>query len=140
MTEAPDNATLLAENARLEAENASLRAGLEVLRPLLIRRRSERFVPAGDEQLDLFAERDEGAVAGEPTAPRSGSGARAKHPGRATLPEHFPLVVEVVTPEATDGEAVPVDESDAEVEAALRREGLVLVGYDTSERVEYRPG
>ena len=140
MTEAPDNATLLAENARLEAENASSRAGLEVLRRLLIRRRSERFVPAGDEQLDLFAERDEGAVAEAPAAPRPGSGARAKHPGRAPLPEHFPLVVEVVTPEATDGEAVPVDGSDAEAEAALRREGLVLVGYDTSERVEYRPG
>ena len=56
-----------------------------------------------------------------------------KHPGRNPLPAHFPLEVEIVSPGQIDAERGDYDD------AKLEREGHVLIGYQTSERVAYRP-
>ena len=123
---------LEAEVRELKAHAASQAAYIRALERCLHARRSERFVPAGDEQLNLFAEVDEHVDLDEPTD--SGEPARAvtRHPGRNALPAHFPLEVEVVCP----GEEA---ERGAFGEAKLKRDGHVLIGYETSERVEYRP-
>ena len=123
---------LEAEIRELKAHAASQAAYIRVLERCLHARRSERFVPAGDEQLNLFAEVDEHVEVDEPSDPDEPERAATRHPGRNPLPAHFPLEVEVVCP----GEEA---ERGAFDEAKLKRDGYVLIGYETSERVEYRP-
>jgi transposase len=118
---------LLAENKALKAENAILRFELENLKRAVFGRSSERFVgehpPA--EQLNMFAEENGGKEdAQEPireviTYERKKPKAKP-HPGRTPIPEHFPEEVEVIEPEEDT-------------------EGLIKIGEERSEWVEYTP-
>ncbi len=119
--------------AQLEAQIQALEQANEALLRQLHARRSERFIPAGDEQLNLFSEVDEQIDIEEPAKSTEPEAVVTRHPGRNPLPAHFPLEVEVVAPGQTDAERGEYDE------AKLEREGHVLIGYETSERVEYRP-
>ena len=118
---------LEAENRTLKARAASREAYIRALERALHARRSERFVPAGDEQLDLFGEVDEHVDVDDPVEDAEPAQAATRHPGRSPLPKHFPLEVEVVCP----GEPA---ERGPFAEAKLEREGHVLIGYQTSER------
>lgn len=125
-------ALLEAENLRLRIGHANLEAQIQVLQRMLIRRRSERFIPASDDQLNLFAEVDEQIKVDPSIDDATPHKAVTKRPGRNPLPAHFPLEVEMITPDALDT-SVPFSE------AQLEREGHILLGFETSERVELRP-
>ena len=125
-------ALLKAENRQLQAKQANLEAQLLVLQRMLIRRRSERFIPASDDQLSLFVEVDEQIEVEPAVDDAAAQQAATKHPGRNPLPAHFPLEVEMITPDAPDT-SMPFSEDQ------LEREGHVLLGFETSERIELRP-
>ena len=102
---------------------------------------------AGAEQLNLFTEVDE-HVEVDPPAPGEpvGTPTLTRRPGRNPLPAHFPLEIEMVTPggEGPNGEGgQPVIEGPIapdDLDAVVQRDGYDLLGYETSERVVYRPG
>ena len=133
-------ALLEAENRRLTAIEQSLAAKIkrqaahiDTLQRMLIQRRSERFIAVGgDDQLNLFAELDEHVEIEATDHHSAPQHAATKHPGRKPLPAHFPLEVEMITPDAPT-ESVPFKENQ------LEREGHILLGFETSERVELRP-
>ena len=112
---------LEAEIRALKAHAASQAAYIRALERSLHARRSERFIPAGDEQLNLFAEVDELIEVAEPTDAAEPQTAVTTHPGRNPLPAHFPLEVEVVCP-GEEAERGPF------AEPKLEREGHVLIG------------
>jgi transposase len=125
-------ADLHIENKVLRAEVADLKFQLEQLKKVIFGRTSERFVPTPveTEQLNLFAkllEEQAEAEAEQETAPvkevityeRNKPQARA-HPGRTPIPEHFPIKEIIIEPEQDT-------------------EGLVKIGEERSEWVEYTP-
>lgn len=126
----PREAELLAQvqvrDGRLEElarENALLRQKVDALVRRLFGARSERLDPG---QLLLLLQGTEAPVLSPPAPPpRASAGARPPRPRRrARLPEHLPVVEEVLDPEAV--RACP---------GAWRR-----VGEEVSESLDYEPG
>jgi len=115
---------LVREIERLQSVN-------DLLRRSLFARKSERFIPVSDQQLNLFNEVDE-HIEVEEFDPEQPARIVTKCPGRNPLPDHFPQEVEIMAPGA------PAKRGEFG-EAQLEREGHVLIGYETSERVEVRP-
>jgi transposase len=119
---------LLAENEALKAQVAQLKFELDNLKRMLFGSKSERFVPdqTPAEQLNMFAQQaaPQEEELQEPareviTYERKKPQAKP-HPGRTPIPDHFPEDVEIIEPE-----------EDAE--------GLVRIGEERSEWVEYTP-
>jgi len=127
-----ENRQLKADQAKLKNRQSNLEAQLQVLQRMLIRRRSERFIAASDDQLSLFVEVDEQIEVEPIVDDAAAQQAATKHPGRNPLPAHFPLEVEMITPDAPDT-SIPFNEDQ------LEREGHILLGFETSERIELRP-
>ena len=107
----------------LARENALLRQKVDALVRRLFGARSERLDPG---QLLLLLQGTEAPVLSPPAPPpRASAGARPPRPRRrARLPEHLPVVEEVLDPEAV--RACP---------GAWRR-----VGEEVSEQLDYEPG
>lgn len=134
--------SVLAENRALVSEINEVKAELAMLRRMIFGRRSEKFAPADEHQLGLFdpagrLEVDEAHPA-SPTAAADVTPPTRKHPGRAALPEHFPVEVEIVAPDFRETPGVPSD-PDALSDDKLAVEGYDLIGFETSRRVAYRP-
>ncbi len=115
---------LLRENERLQSVN-------DLLRRSLFGRKSEKFIPVSDQQLNLFSEVDE-YIEVESFDPEQLERIISKRPGRNPLPDHFPQEVEIIAPGA------PAQRGEFD-ETQLECEDHVLLGYETSERVELRP-
>lgn len=106
----------------LRAENQALRQELDQLKRLIFGSKSERFVPDQNDssQLNIFGDLVE---ATEPTIKQEISYQRSnakKHPGRSAIPDHLPVEEIILEPE---------DKS----------EGMVKIGEEISETVEYTP-
>lgn len=115
---------LEAERARDRETIAHLQSQFEALKRLVQGARSERFIPAGtDDQLPLF----EGAVtAGTPVIETVRSApvpvnVPGRKPVRETFPSHFRREVIVLEP-------------------AVDTTGLVKIGDEVTETLDYRPG
>lgn len=108
--------------AALQAENQFLKQELAQLKRLIFGAKSERFVASESDisQLNIFADQ---VVPTEPVIKQEISYQRSKakkHPGRHCIPEHFPI--EEITLEPED-----------------KSEGMVKIGEEVSETVEYTP-
>ncbi len=120
-----ENQTLNSHYELLKSECAYLKFQLEELKRQVFGRKSERFVPANDNQLSLFEEtlpEQEAEQHGqmERISYERKKATRRKHPGRTPIPAHFPVVETIVEPEEDT-------------------EGLVKIGEEISEHVEYTP-
>jgi transposase len=123
MTDARE-AELLAQNARLEKENALLRQKLDLLIRKLFGAQSEKLDPA--QLLLLLQGFDDGPKAPEPVAeeaPRRSTDPSPPRERRPRLPEHLPVVEEVLDP-------APVKE---------RPEAWRCIGEEISEPLDYEP-
>lgn len=106
----------------LRTENQVLRLERDQLKRLIFGSKSERFVPTQNDssQLNIFGDLVE---VEEPTSKQEITYQRSnakKHPGRSSIPDHLP--VEEITLEPKD-----------------KPEGLVKIGEEISETVEYTP-
>jgi len=118
---------LLAENKTLKAENALLKFELENLKRAVYGRTSERFVAeqSPSEQLNMFATENGEVQEKEEPVKETITYERKKpvakpHPGRMPIPEDFPEDIQVIEPEEDT-------------------EGLIKIGKERSEWVEYTP-
>lgn len=125
----------LAENERLRTENKLLRQKVDKLVHRLFGKSSEKLDPAQLELLLQFTE-EEGAAGKAPASPCSGPGAdtweaapdahRKPRPAperRPRLPEHLPVVEQIIEP----------DEVQAQPQAWRR------IGEEVSEQLDYEP-
>jgi transposase len=125
----------LAENERLRTENKLLRGKVDKLVRRLFGKSSEKLDPAQLELLLQFPE-EEGTLGKSPASPCSGPGAdtweatpdphRQPHPAaerRPRLPEHLPVVEQVIEPEEVRAEP-----------QAWRR-----IGEEVTEQLDYEP-
>jgi len=121
---------LITENAAQKAQIAQLKFELQQLKRALFGRKSERFIPEDQnpEQLNLFTgqaaddklpEQQAEAVTETITYERNKPVAKP-HPGRAPIPEHFPIEEVIIEPT-----------EDVE--------GLTKIGEERTEWVEYTP-
>jgi transposase len=126
---------VLAENQRLRAENKLLRQKVDTLVRRLFGKSSEKIDPA---QLELLLQvaGEEGAAGKSPASPCSGPGAdtweaspdahRKPRPAperKPRLPEHLPVIEQVIEPEEVQAEP-----------KAWRR-----IGEEVSEQLDYEP-
>ncbi len=119
--------SLADDNRRLRAENALLRQKLDALARRVFGKKSEQLTP---EQMTLLLQMGEDAVLGKQDGPEEtlvppprpkGATTRAR---RQPLPEHLPVIEEIIEPE-------PVKANPQ----AWRR-----IGEEVSERLDYEPG
>lgn len=115
-----------AEYEALQRENATLKHELAELKRLIFGSRSEKFRPAAvaAEQLDLgFEGQPSPAAVSEVVQEQITYRRRVKqaHPGRAPLPEHLPVEEIVIEPQEDTT-------------------GLVCIGEEITETLDYRPG
>ena len=128
MSETPREARLREQNERLERENALLRQKIDALIRRLFGSQSEQLDPA---QLQMLLQGVENAPAPEPEAPPepametepASSRPLAKHERTARLPEHLPVIEEVLDP-------APVQTCPS----AWR-----CIGQEVSEQLDYEP-
>ena len=118
-----------AEIERLKSQLSLVLSELEYLKRMVFGRKSERFVPepVAVNQLNLFTQADdlEDSVPDDEPVRETISYVRNKpkarqHPGRTPIPAHFPEEIHVVEPEEYT-------------------EGMVRIGEDRSEYVEFVP-
>jgi transposase len=122
-----DIATLQEENKALKAQNAQLKFRLEQLERLFSNSKTECFIPQETpaNQPTLFEGVEDKDKQVEQPAEEEIKYKRRKpyakpHPGRAAIPDHFPVEQEVIEPEGNT-------------------EGLVKIGDEITEWVEYTP-
>ena len=124
-------ADLYVENQTLREQLADVKFQLEQLKRMIFGRTSERFVPTPEQtdQLNLFtellveltaAQEAEAEVVKEVITYERNKPKAKQHPGRTPIPEHFPVEEIIVEPEEDT-------------------EGLVKIGEERSEWVEYTP-
>lgn len=99
-----ENQALRAEKADFVAQIASLQNQLNAVLRLLKTGKGERYVPAAEDQLSLFAETTEVAPATPTSEPQTityqrQAKSKKPHPGREPLPEHLERREEVLEPE-----------------------------------------
>ena len=119
----PSYDELLAQNALLRSENDYLKQELAQIKRLIFGKKSERFVPANSNQLDMEIETAPSPTAApemEEIAYSRRKKVEKNKPSRNTLPAHLPREVVVIEPEEDTT-------------------GLQKIGKEVTELLEYTP-
>lgn len=119
-----ENKQLVAQISNLKEQHAELQHRYKELIRLIYGSKTERYIPSteGASQLHLFNQEEQGNSEEQLTEQISYERKRStnKHPGRHPIPDHLPVVEQIIEPH-------------------VDTEGLVKIGEEITETLDYTP-